>query len=99
MLEPATPNDIPDCIVPPPPPVDIEGELEYKVLEILDSKIDRCRCCKLLYHVRWSGYEGTDQEFSWIPADEMHADEMHADDLLTDFHSVYPDKPGPHSHL
>ena len=94
MLEPATPNDIPDRIVPPPPPVDIEGELEYEVLEILDSKIDRRRRCKLLYHVRWSGYEGTDEEFSWIPADEIHAD-----DLLTDFHSAYPDKPGPHSRL
>ena len=63
MLEPSTPNTIPDCIQPPPPPVLVDSEPEYEILEILDSKLDNCCCiCKLLYLVKWSGYEGTDDE-------------------------------------
>ena len=60
MLEPATPKEIPNCVQPP---VNVEGELEFKIAEIIDSKIDRCCACKLLYLVRWLGYENTDDEF------------------------------------
>ena len=69
MLEPATPNEIPNRVQSPPPPVDVQGDLEYEISEVLDSKIDRRRSCKLLYLVRWLGYENTDEEFSWLPAD------------------------------
>jgi hypothetical protein len=95
MLEPATSNVIPNRIQPPPLPIEIEGEAEYEIAAILDSKIDRRRTCKLLYLVRWSGYEGTDEELSWLPAVELG----HASELVTDFHSAYPDKPGPLSSL
>ena len=55
MLEPSTPNSIPKHIQPPPPPVLIDGEPEYEILEILDSKLDNwCRVCNLLYLVKWS---------------------------------------------
>ena len=91
MLEPATPNVIPNRVQPPPPPVEVEGETEYEIAAILDSKLDRRRACKLLYLVRWLGYEGTDEEFSWLPATEL----AHAPELLADYHSAYPDKPGP----
>jgi hypothetical protein len=91
QLEPAVPNSIPNRDQPPPPPIDIDGELEYEIAEILDSKIDRQRSCKLLYLVRWLGYEGTSEETEWLPATELG----HASDLVTDFHSRYPDKPGP----
>src|SRR6266705_2826088 len=37
QLEPAVPNTIPNCIQPPPPPVEIDGEPEYEIAEILDS--------------------------------------------------------------
>ena len=94
QLEPATPNTIPNRVQTPPPPVDIDGETEYEIEEILDSKIDRRRRnCKLLYLVRWSGYEGTDEETSWLLADELG----HASELVHDFHLRYPDKPGPPS--
>ena len=94
QLEPAIPNTIPNCMQPPPPPVEIEGEPEYKIAEILDSKINwHCRNCKLLYLVRWLGYEGMDEETSWLLATELG----HAFDLVSDFHSCYPTKPGPHS--
>ena len=41
MLEPTFPNEIPNCVQSPPPPVDIEGKLEYEISEIVDSKIDK----------------------------------------------------------
>jgi hypothetical protein len=40
QLEPATPNTIPNHIQPPPPPVEVNGEPEYEISEILDSKLD-----------------------------------------------------------
>ena len=40
QLEPATPNSILGRTQPPPPPVEVDGEPEYEILEILDSKID-----------------------------------------------------------
>jgi len=41
QLEPAIPNTIPDWIQPPPPPVEVDGEPELEIAEILDSKVDR----------------------------------------------------------
>ncbi|KIO13210.1 hypothetical protein M404DRAFT_18706 [Pisolithus tinctorius Marx 270] len=38
QLEPAIPNTIPNQTQPPPPPVDVNGNLEFKVAEILNSK-------------------------------------------------------------
>jgi len=91
QLEPAIPNTIPDKIQPPPL-VEVDGELEFEISEILNSKVDhRQKSCKLLYLVRWSGYEGTDKETSWLLAIELG----NAMELLEDYHVRYPDKPGP----
>ena len=95
MLEPATPNEIPNRIQSPPPLVEVQGDLEYEISEVVDSKIDHRRSCKLLYLVRWLGYENTDEEFSWIPATELE----NTKELVLDFHSAYPNKPGPLSNL
>ena len=95
MLEPHTPNEILNRVQSPPPPVDVQGDLEYEIAEVVDSKIDKRRSCKLLYLVRWLGYENTDEEFSWLPATELE----NAKDLVSDFHSGYPGKPGPLSSL
>src|ERR1700678_66267 len=89
------PIPIPNRIQSPPPPLKVQGELEYEISEILDSKIDRRRACKLLYLVRWLGYENTDEEYSCLPSTELE----HASKLISDFHSAYPDKPGPTSRL
>jgi hypothetical protein len=51
MLEPSTPNSIPNCIQPSPPLVIIDEEPEYKISEIFDSKLDKRWACKLLYLV------------------------------------------------
>ena len=37
------------------------------------------------------GYEGTDEETSWILATELG----HVTELVSDFHLAYPGKPGP----
>ena len=72
QLELATPNIIPNRVQPPSPPVEVDGEPEYEIAEILDSKLDRRRRqCPLLYLVRWAGYEGTDEETSWLVANEL----------------------------
>ena len=92
MLEPATPNTIPDRVQPLPPPVFVNGEPEFEIAEILDSKVDhRRRNCKLLYLVRWTRYAGTDEETSWILATELG----NAPELVSDYHMAYPAKPGP----
>jgi hypothetical protein len=92
QLEPATPNTIPNCIQPPPLPVEVNGEPEYEISKILDSKLDWWRRqCQLLYLIQWSGYEGTDKETSWLLAMELR----NASELVSDYHSAYLDKPGP----
>ena len=71
MLEPHLPSSILGRVASPPPPVEIDGDVEYEISEIVDSKIDKRRKCPLLYRVRWLGYENTDDEFEWIPASEL----------------------------
>jgi len=91
QLEPAIPNTIPDRIQPPLPLVKVDGELEFEIADILNSKVDRqCKSCKLLYLVHWSSYEGTDKETSWLLATELG----NATELLEDYHVQYLDKPG-----
>jgi hypothetical protein len=91
MLEEAPVSNIPNRTDDPPPPVEVAGEIEYEIAEILDTKLDRHRRCKLQYLVKWSGYEGTDEETWWITVDEL----AHAQELVQDFHKAYPNKPGP----
>ncbi|SJK99876.1 uncharacterized protein ARMOST_03187 [Armillaria ostoyae] len=90
QLEPVEENTIPNHIQPPLPPVEVDGEEQYEIAQILDSKIDRRFRCPLLYRIQWLGYEGTDEEFAWLPATEFSTDEF-----IEDFHRRYPDKPGP----
>ena len=92
MLEPSIPNTIPDRVQTPPPPVMVDGELEYEISKILNSKLDNRWClCKLLYLVKWSGYKGTDDETSWLLATKLG----NAPKLINHFHHQYPHKPGP----
>jgi hypothetical protein len=96
QLKVTTPNTIPSHVQPPLPPVKIDGEPEFEISEILNSKIDNRHClCKLLYLVQWASYEETDKETSWILASELG----HATEILDNFHSAYPVKPGPLDYL
>ena len=88
MIEPTTPNSFPGRNSIFNPTVIIDGELEYEISSILNSKIDKQCKCKLQYLVQWAGYEGTDEETSWLPASKL----PHASELISDFHQAYPDE-------
>ena len=92
MLQPVTPNSIPNQVQALPPPVEIDGKPKHVISEILDAKIHwHCRPCNLIYLVWWSGYVGTNEEKSWILVTELG----HASKIITVFHAAYPAKPGP----
>ena len=56
------------------PPEIIEGEKEWVVEEILDSKVVNRKLC---YLVKWEGF-GIEHN-SWEPRDHIHAPELVAD--------------------
>ena len=91
MIKPTTLNSFPGQNSIPDPPVIIDGEPEYEISSILDSKIDKRCKCKLQYLVQWTSYKGTDEETSWLLASEL----PHTSELVSDFHQAYPNKPGP----
>ena len=90
QLEPTSPSSIEGRYNPPPSPIEVEGDIEYEIAQVLDSKLDHRRKSPLLYYVQWAGYEGTDDEFSWLGANELN----HALELVQEFHEQYPQKPG-----
>ena len=50
MLESATQDTIPNQVQPPPLPIFVDGELEFEIAKVLDSKVNQWHCnCKLLY--------------------------------------------------
>jgi hypothetical protein len=71
---------------PPEPviPEIIDGEEEWPVEKILDS---RKRYRKLQYLVKWKGYPDTDN--SWEPYENV----KNCEQLLQDFHTKHPHKP------
>ena len=84
LLDPYNANKIPGRRQPPPPPEEINGEEEYEVREILDSRIVRRR---LEYLVDWKGY--SEEERTWEPAENVSG----AADLVAEFHRRYPQRP------
>ena len=69
-----------------PPPIELECSNEYKVDEILDSKLLHR---KLYYQVRWKVYPIS--EATWEP----HHHLTNATEVVRDFHLRYPHKPVP----
>ena len=86
LLESYKQSDIPGRTRPPPPPVRIEGEIEYEVEAVLNSKIDK-RNGVLQYLIRWKGCPDTDN--TWEPASNV----KNAAKLVEQFHKRYPHKP------
>jgi Chromo (CHRromatin Organisation MOdifier) domain len=80
-LMPAPPDPIVGrCAPPPPPPEIIDGEEEWVVEEILDSKMMNR---KLRYLLKWENFKA--EHNSWEPWDNVHAPE-----LIADFHRRHP---------
>jgi hypothetical protein len=72
----------------PPPPIEIDGEEQFEVDEILNSRVHRGR---LQYKIRWLGHEPEDD--TWEPAHHVSNAEL----LVKQFHTTYPNKPAPNS--
>ncbi|HEV7736862.1 MAG TPA: hypothetical protein VGO47_05740, partial [Chlamydiales bacterium] len=68
---------------PPPPPVLVEGEQEWEVEEVLDSRMFRGQ---LEYLIRWKGF-GI-EESSWEPRTNVHAPQ-----LVAKFQQEHPGAP------
>jgi hypothetical protein len=91
QLEPSIPNPYPGRTEEPPGAIEVEGEEQYEVKAIVDSKMDNRFRDKLRYKVEWMGYENTDEQYTWVGADDVEFSE----DLVASFHARYPNKPGP----
>ena len=68
----------------PQAPVEVEGEEEYIVEEILDSCL---RCNKLEFLVKWEGY--TNENNLWEPEDNC----KNACNTIATFYHKYPQVP------
>ncbi|MBW0572175.1 hypothetical protein O181_111890 [Austropuccinia psidii MF-1] len=90
LLEPVKTSTIPNRHQEPPPPITIEEEEEWEVSQVLDSKLKRR---KLWYLVEWKGFSQDPERSTWEPAKNL----KNCPDLVKNFHSLYPDKPGPNS--
>ena len=88
LLEPHRANTIPNRTQPPPLPVEVDGETEYEVSAILDSRRHRN---KLQYLVQWKGYDGHAESATWEPSENVSNSPV----LLAAFHNSYPTKPRP----
>ncbi|MBW0494991.1 hypothetical protein O181_034706 [Austropuccinia psidii MF-1] len=88
LLEPVKTSTIPNWHQEPPPLITIEKEEEWEVSQVLDSKLKRR---KLWYLVEWKGFSQDPERSTWEPAKNL----KNCPDLVKDFHSLYPDKPGP----
>jgi hypothetical protein len=92
LLEPVPEDEIQGRRQAPPPPVEVEGELEWEVEAVLAS---RRRRGKLQYLVQWSGFTDDADRTSWEPAANL----QNALALVAEFHRLHPDAPAPaHAH-
>jgi hypothetical protein len=81
---PSTPP-LPGQVQDPAPPLEVNGEDEWEIDEILASRL---HYRKLQYRVRWLGH---DVDLAWYPARNFR----NSPTLLRDFHARYPAMPGP----
>jgi len=78
------PNDaLPFQHIPPPPPIIVDGEEEWEVERIVDSRL---HYRKLQYKAVWKDHPPDD---TWYPASDF----ANAPELCQAFHQQYPHKP------
>lgn len=88
LLEPHQEDKLANRKQPPPGPVLVGEQEEYEVEAILDSKKLPRHKGKVLYRVKWLGYDDPSDD-SWVRLAELE----NSPDLVADFHRRYPDKP------
>ena len=90
LLKPVATEPHAGHIQPLLPPIEIDGEVEWEVNAIIDSRYTR-QAKKLQYRLQWNGYS----KLIWEDASNI----TNATNLLHKFHTPYPKKPGlgPHS--
>jgi hypothetical protein len=88
-LTPWKGNEVNGKLPTAPPPIELEGEQEYEVDEILDSRIgkDSEGHKELQYLIRWKGYD--EDEDGWEPVEFLE----NAKKLITKFHKAHPAAP------
>ncbi|KAG1021117.1 hypothetical protein G6F43_014290 [Rhizopus delemar] len=84
-------SDITGRVVPPRPPIEVEGEEQYEVDFIKDSRKNRGQ---VQYLVKWKGYENPTED-TWEPTENL----TNCLDVIRDFHRTYPNKPCSHQNL
>uniref|UniRef100_A0A8C5PE09 Gypsy retrotransposon integrase-like protein 1 n=1 Tax=Leptobrachium leishanense TaxID=445787 RepID=A0A8C5PE09_9ANUR len=85
LLKLWTAPSAPSQLTIPLPPLQVDGDPEFEIHRILDSRYQRRQ---LQYLIHWKGYGP--EERSWEPARNVHASR-----LLLRFHRSHPTKPGP----
>jgi len=86
LLEPYQDNRFPSQINEPPPPIQIEGEDEYELDEIIDWRL---HYNKLQYRANRKGYP-PEHDKVWYPAENFN----HAEHTVQRFHRRYSGKHG-----
>jgi hypothetical protein len=77
---------------PRPEGIDIEGQTEFVVEKILDSRVlNTGRRKKVEYLVKWLGYD--DSENTWEPPSHL----KNSRELVREFHNEHPQAPEPTS--
>ena len=84
LLKPYQDYRIPSQIQEPPPPIQIEGEDEYELDEIIDSQL---HYNKLQYRAKLKGY-GREEDKVWYPTENFNS----AADAVRKFHERYPER-------
>ena len=82
LLEPYEDNMFPSRIQTPPPPIEINGEAEYDLEDIINSRQPRKN---LQYHAKWTGYSPEHDKSGYL-AENLETDNI----AIEQFHSRYP---------
>jgi len=85
LLELYKDNRFPSQIKEPPPPIQIEGEDEYELDDIIDSRL---HYNELQYRAKWKGYS-PEHDKVWYPPENFN----NAEHTVLRFHGRYPRKP------
>jgi RNase H-like domain found in reverse transcriptase/Reverse transcriptase (RNA-dependent DNA polymerase)/Integrase zinc binding domain/Integrase core domain/Aspartyl protease/Chromo (CHRromatin Organisation MOdifier) domain len=86
LLSPAGTNPHPGHLQPTTPPVIVDGEEEFQIEQILDSKRGRGKGGPITYLVKWTGWD----QVNWEPYNTVRDTEA-----VERFHRQYPHKPIP----